>query len=133
MKSGGCRIWREQARAPIGVRDLGREMPSFFIFQYNIDRFMPRRGGPLGSAYGPGRFTQGSDDVLTLRIGQCDRLARRSSRSGQGQRDRIAHRSRCLPHHNRLQIAEWNLQCRPGERITARSMKFCSSRMLPGH
>ena len=31
-----------------------------------------------------------------------------------------------------LQFAHRNLQGAPGERITARSMKFCSSRMFPG-
>ena len=58
MTSGGCRNWRAngQRTAPIGVRYSGREMPSFFIFQYNIDRFMPRRARLLGDRRGSSSF-----------------------------------------------------------------------------
>ena len=38
-----------QARVSAGARYSGREMPSFFIFQYNIERFIPSRAAaPLG-------------------------------------------------------------------------------------
>ena len=33
-----CRLRRQ-----VGARYSGREMPSFFIFQCNVERFIPRR------------------------------------------------------------------------------------------
>ena len=40
---------QRRAQAPAGARYSGREMPSFFIFQYNIERFIPRRAAaPFG-------------------------------------------------------------------------------------
>ena len=43
-------VARERAGAGAsGRRYSGREMPSFFIFQYNIERFIPRRAAaPFG-------------------------------------------------------------------------------------
>ena len=50
-RPGKCQPWRAsgRAQAPAGARYSAREMPSFFIFQYNIERFIPSRAAaPLG-------------------------------------------------------------------------------------
>ena len=49
-------------------------MPSFFIFQYNMDHFIPRRAAaPLGPPQYPAGLAEGTEDVLPLRVGQRNR------------------------------------------------------------
>ena len=48
-------------------------MPSFFIFQCKVERFIPgRAAAPFGAAENPVALTQRPQDVLSLRLGQRD-------------------------------------------------------------
>jgi len=108
-KAEKCQRWRASglARAPAGARYSGRVMSSFFVFRYNIERFMPRRALSLGSAHHPASLAQGTENLLPLGVGQrkvgplCGQLCTTVVVSflpvGVGQYGRIVLTSDCSP------------------------------------
>jgi hypothetical protein len=72
---------RQPARAcaPACARYTGREMPSFFIFQYNIERFIPKRAA---APFGPPT----TQPELSKALRMCSRSASASVRSEVGDR-----------------------------------------------
>ena len=108
---------RQAGTAACGPALLGPGDSEFSHFLLQGRTLHPQAGrGPLRAGHHPAGLAEGAEDVLPLGLGQ------RHRRGGRlwGLRD------------SGLQVAEEDLQRRTGERMTERSITFCSSRTFPG-
>ena len=98
-------------------------MPSFFIFLYSVERFIPRR---VAAPFGP----PNTQPVSRRTPRMCSRSASARVAAAFFSPAASSAEARGEEEGGRSPTGTWSE--RPGERMTARSITFCSSRTLPG-